>query len=640
MHSVRSLVAGLVLCAVTTASGSIIFAPDFESDFTGGGVNQFTDHYQANTNYSTLSVVAGRFQFESNHQDLGNEPALQGDNHSVVQLSRNKNSDPLPFIGNFGTIAFDWRWRNNTWEAADNSILNVQIGENFRTGAFNPSGGAGNGPSFASLSLQARATEGQFRFIAGGGPGSTAFDLSKTDDFYEATFFMAFNNSGTEQTFLGPDSEIYELNDQSLAVWVGTNLVWNNYTHASNIRTNAGFENIAFGMGNGNNRTFEEAEPFGGTIQLANIQVGTLQGPVAAIMTPAEGATFTDGDSITFSGTGTDSDEVDITASAVWTSSLDGEIGTGGTFTTSSLSVGAHIITMTVTDSEDLTGSASISITVNPLGFFESDFTGTAPSQNLPWTQTSYLADGLSTTGWTYGPGMNAENDFGQAIIDDALGFIVAAAGTRTVLEDAIEDGVYLGITLSGTDMDLNDATVTIAGTLRDFHSNPNHWAVMTSVDGFAVGNDIHLVELSRDPVLAGVSQEFSFTFPDSGYDNLDDIEIRIYPYDGQWGSNPAPSLDTFRITGATMDGDSPMPEGPVAGNAALSMIDETLTLTLEWSGLDTTKTYAFEATADLTDPDGWEAIDTIGPGVEMDSTTDNSAASHPNRFYRLKQQP
>ncbi len=87
--------------------------------------------------------------------------------------------------------------------------------------------------------------------------------------------------------------------------------------------------------------------------------------PAVTITSPHDGDVFAVGEEITFSGTATDRttgtlpDEV-----LIWTSDRDGEIGQGGTFTSSVLSEGVHIITLSATNDADQTGSATIQITV------------------------------------------------------------------------------------------------------------------------------------------------------------------------------------------------------------------------------------------------------------------------------------
>jgi len=86
----------------------------------------------------------------------------------------------------------------------------------------------------------------------------------------------------------------------------------------------------------------------------------------ATITAPASGTNFFQGDLITFSGSGADAMGAPITGSSlVWASDLDGQIGMGATFSTSALSVGAHMITLTATNSQGQSGSTSISIGVN-----------------------------------------------------------------------------------------------------------------------------------------------------------------------------------------------------------------------------------------------------------------------------------
>lgn len=108
--------------------------------------------------------------------------------------------------------------------------------------------------------------------------------------------------------------------------------------------------------------TATDSEDASGTATVAL----TVQGaPTAAIDAPADGATVTSGDAVTFEGSATDAEGGDLTgASLVWTSDLDDEIGTGESFTIDDLTVGTHTITLTATDSDGLTGTASIELTV------------------------------------------------------------------------------------------------------------------------------------------------------------------------------------------------------------------------------------------------------------------------------------
>ena len=85
--------------------------------------------------------------------------------------------------------------------------------------------------------------------------------------------------------------------------------------------------------------------------------------PTVTTTSPADGSTFHVKEIITFSGSANDTEDGDLTANLGWTSSIDGSIGTGGSFS-KTLSEGTHTITASVTDSGGKTGSASISITV------------------------------------------------------------------------------------------------------------------------------------------------------------------------------------------------------------------------------------------------------------------------------------
>ncbi|MEP4933220.1 LamG-like jellyroll fold domain-containing protein, partial [Haloferula sp.] len=103
----------------------------------------------------------------------------------------------------------------------------------------------------------------------------------------------------------------------------------------------------------------------GGLTGSATVVVTVNVAPVVAITAPAGPTTINDGDLISFTGTATDDLDGDLAASLVWTSSIDGSLGTAASLTDVALSAGAHTITASVDDSGGLTGSATVVVTVN-----------------------------------------------------------------------------------------------------------------------------------------------------------------------------------------------------------------------------------------------------------------------------------
>jgi len=84
--------------------------------------------------------------------------------------------------------------------------------------------------------------------------------------------------------------------------------------------------------------------------------------PVATISSPSEG-TVSSGTVLTFAGSATDAQDGDLGANLVWSSNVDGQIGTGKSFQRT-LSVGAHVITATVSDAAGATAQDQESVTV------------------------------------------------------------------------------------------------------------------------------------------------------------------------------------------------------------------------------------------------------------------------------------
>jgi PKD repeat protein len=107
------------------------------------------------------------------------------------------------------------------------------------------------------------------------------------------------------------------------------------------------------------------------TLIIDGIPAGPVnQAPTVTITAPADGSSFTQGDSITFTCTATDPEDEDNNSplSIQWTSSIDpGFDETGASVTPDALSAGIHTIKAEATDSGGKSGSDSITVTVNQL---------------------------------------------------------------------------------------------------------------------------------------------------------------------------------------------------------------------------------------------------------------------------------
>jgi hypothetical protein len=103
-----------------------------------------------------------------------------------------------------------------------------------------------------------------------------------------------------------------------------------------------------------------------------NEVLGPNTAPMVTVDQPADGAIFNSNDTIILTGTATDAEDGTLSANIRWSSDQDGSLGTGATLSTT-LSVATHILTASITDSGDISASASITVTVGP--HFEATFT-------------------------------------------------------------------------------------------------------------------------------------------------------------------------------------------------------------------------------------------------------------------------
>lgn len=93
--------------------------------------------------------------------------------------------------------------------------------------------------------------------------------------------------------------------------------------------------------------------------------------PVVAIVSPVTGSSYSEGETVTLSGTAWDYSNY-LSWYIEWSSSIDGSLGTGASLNRI-MSVGTHTVTASVTDYYGQTSASSVTITVTVAGFIDSD---------------------------------------------------------------------------------------------------------------------------------------------------------------------------------------------------------------------------------------------------------------------------
>ncbi|MGD8590574.1 MAG: tandem-95 repeat protein, partial [Chromatiales bacterium] len=225
--------------------------------------------------------------------------------------------------------------------------------------------------------------------------------------------------------------------------------------------------------------------------------------PTVSITSPVDGASFEAGTAVAFTGSATDTEDGDaaVTATISWSSSLDGALGSGASVTTSGLSVGTHIITASVSDSDGLTASDTVSVTITAANTaptvsidspanganFEAGatvtFTGSATdtedgdaavTATISWSSSldGALGSGASVTTSGLSVGTHSitasVSDSGGLTASDTISVTITAANTApTVSIDSpanganFEAGATVTFTGSATDTEDGDAAVT-----------------------------------------------------------------------------------------------------------------------------------------------------------------------------------
>jgi len=206
------------------------------------------------------------------------------------------------------------------------------------------------------------------------------------------------------------------------------------------------------------------------------------------------------------------------------------------------------------------------------------DFTGTAPSDNTPFSSSALDANANLDTGFAIGYS-------GSATATGALASPTATGGTtpddvftagiwnqnqvdgdnatRGSLADAIATDAYFGFTISpdaGFEFDLNGGSIQF-----DYSVNSTNQAravsVFTSVDGFAEGNVLQTFTGQN-----ATPSTLTHTFSGAQYDNLTaPLEVRFYLHDAQFNTSSGTRYSI--MDNVVLDGTiSVIPEPGVAG--------------------------------------------------------------------------
>jgi YD repeat-containing protein len=197
--------------------------------------------------------------------------------------------------------------------------------------------------------------------------------------------------------------------------------------------------------------------------------------PVISISTPTNGTSIEQGTALPLGASATDNEDGDLSSFINWSSSLDGNLGTGAQLSITTLSIGTHVITAIGTDSSGLSGSATVSVSI------------TAPPTNTP-----PVINLLS-------PSEGSRFEQGEAVTLNATAIDEQDSDlSNTITWTSSLDG-HLG---SGTPLTLTSLTAgqhTLTATVTDSDNNTVTATVMISITDAPLPSQSCAVECGID---------------------------------------------------------------------------------------------------------------------------------------------
>ncbi len=217
------------------------------------------------------------------------------------------------------------------------------------------------------------------------------------------------------------------------------------------------------------------------------------QPPQVTITSPVSGTSVTVGTSVDLTGSATDPEDGALSGSSlVWSSSLDGGLGSGASVTATSLSVGSHIIRLSATDGAGASTDDSVTVTV-----------------------TQPVSLGLDTVV----TGLNRPVFLTAAPNDLTRLFIIEKDGRiRIVKNGTLLSTPFLDITAKTT----KGSEQGLLGMTFDpgYATNGRFFVSYTASGGGAAGHSvIALYQVSTDPDIAGTAEVIVLTV-DQPYSN------------------------------------------------------------------------------------------------------------------------
>ncbi|QOJ01725.1 MAG: S8 family serine peptidase [Phycisphaeraceae bacterium] len=267
-------------------------------------------------------------------------------------------------------------------------------------------GGGGYSSSFFTALENSKSVGHLFVAAAGNGgtnnDASPSYPASYTNDNVIAVAatdnddrLASFSQYGATSVDIGaPGVNVYStIRNGSYAYFNGTSMAT---PHVAGVVALVYGQNTAWTYQQVRSRILSTARPIaalngrcvtGGVVNARMAVVSNNTPPVVNVASPTNNASYAGGSNVLLSATASDTQDGNLTGSIVWTSSLHGVIGTGGTVNIAALMPGTHVITASATDSMLATTSVSRTITMN-------GGLGTAPV--APYNLRAYRVSGTT----------------------------------------------------------------------------------------------------------------------------------------------------------------------------------------------------------------------------------------------------